>query len=152
MAGYIHNLVLNFKTMLPMENILTLIPQRAPFVMVDELLCSDGNSTQTRFRVKEGNILVMNGEFSEGGLLENFAQTAAAGAGYMAMKEKKPVSAGYIGAVKNFEIFDLPKINDELVTEVRIESRIFDVTIISGTIRRNNTLIAQCEMNIYISK
>src|SRR5450759_4952140 len=114
MAGYIHNLVLNFKTMLPMENILTLIPQRAPFVMVDELLCSDGNSIQTRFRVKEGNVLVMNGEFSEGGLLENIAQTAAAGAGYMSIKEKKPVSAGYIGAVKNLEIFDLPKINDEL--------------------------------------
>lgn len=138
--------------MLPLENILTLIPQRAPFVMVDELLCSDGNSIQTRFRVKEGNVLVMNGEFSEGGLLENIAQTAAAGAGYMAIKEKKQVSAGYIGAVKNLEIFDLPKINDELVTEVRIESRVFDVTVISGTVRHNDTLIAQCEMNIYISK
>ena len=138
--------------MLPLENILTLIPQRAPFVMVDELLCSDGNSIQTRFRVNEGNVLVMNGEFSEGGLLENIAQTAAAGAGYMAIKEKQPVSGGYIGAVKNLEIFDLPKINDELVTEVRIEIRVFDVTIISGTVRHNDTLIAQCQMNIYISK
>jgi predicted hotdog family 3-hydroxylacyl-ACP dehydratase len=138
--------------MLPLKNILALIPQRAPFVMIDELLCSDENSTQTRFRVKEGNVLVTNGEFSEGGLLENIAQTAAAGAGYMTIKEKKPVSAGYIGAVKNLEIFDLPKINDELVTEVRIESRVFDVTVISGTVRHSDTLIAQCEMNIYIRK
>ena len=41
---------------MPLEDILSLIPQRAPFVMVDKLLCSDGNSIQTGFRVKEENV------------------------------------------------------------------------------------------------
>jgi predicted hotdog family 3-hydroxylacyl-ACP dehydratase len=134
------------------EDILLLIPQRPPFVMVDKLLSSDENSTQTAFRVNEENVLVVEGKFSEAGLMENIAQTAAARAGYIAMMENKPVAVGYIGAVKNLEIFDLPKINDELVTEVKIENQVFDVTVISGTVRRNDIVMAQCKMNIFNSK
>jgi predicted hotdog family 3-hydroxylacyl-ACP dehydratase len=134
------------------ENILSLIPQRPPFVMVDKLLKSDEDSTQTFFMVTEENVLVVNGEFTEAGLMENIAQTAAARAGYIASMEDKPVIVGYIGAVKNLEIFDLPKINDELTTEVKIENRIFDITAISGMVRCNGTIVAQCEMNIFISK
>ena len=134
------------------EDILLLIPQRPPFVMVDKLLSSDENSTQTAFRVNEENVLVVEGKFSEAGLMENIAQTAAARAGYIAMMENKPVAVGYIGTVKNLEIFDLPKINDELVTEVKIENQVFDVTVISGTVRRNDIVMAQCRMNIFNSK
>jgi predicted hotdog family 3-hydroxylacyl-ACP dehydratase len=134
------------------EDILLLIPQRPPFVMIDKLLSSDENSTQTAFRVNEENVLVVEGKFSEAGLMENIAQTAAARAGYIAMMENKPVAVGYIGAVKNLEIFDLPKINDELVTEVKIENQVFDVTVISGTVRRNDIVMAQCKMNIFNSK
>jgi predicted hotdog family 3-hydroxylacyl-ACP dehydratase len=137
--------------MLP-EDILLLIPQRPPFVMVDKLLSSDKNSTLTAFRVTEENVLVVKGELSEAGLMENIAQTAAARAGYKAMMENKPVAVGYIGAVKNLEIFDLPKINDELVTEVKIEDRVFDITVISGTVRRNDIVMAHCEMNIFVNK
>ena len=119
--------------------------------MVDTLLGSDEKSTQTGFLVREDNRLVMDGVFSEAGLMENIAQTAAAGAGYRAMLENKPVTVGYIGSVKNFEVFDLPKINDELVTEVKIEDQVFTIIVISATVKRNNILMAQCEMNIFIS-
>ena len=134
------------------ENILSLIPQKPPFVMVDKLLLCDEFSTKTTFRVDEKNVLVNNGEFTEAGLMENIAQTAAVRAGYFALIQNKPVSVGYIGAVKNFEIFDLPKVNDELVTEIKIENQVFDATIISGMVKRNDELMAQCEMNIFISK
>jgi predicted hotdog family 3-hydroxylacyl-ACP dehydratase len=134
------------------ENILSLIPQKPPFVMVDRLLKSDENSTQTSFVVTKENLLVINGEFTEAGLMENIAQTAAARAGYIAIMEDKPVIVGYIGAVKNLEIFDLPKINDELTTEVKIENRIFDITAISGMVKCSGRILAQCEMNIFITK
>jgi len=134
------------------EDILSLIPQRPPFVMVDKLLSSDENSTQTTFRVNEENVLVVNGEFSEAGLMENIAQTAAARAGYMAIMVNNPVVVGYIGAIKNLEIFDLPEINDELVTEVKVKDQVFDMIVITGTVRCNDKLIAQCEMNIFVSK
>ena len=44
-------------------------------------------------------MLVSNGEFSEAGLMENIAQTAAARAGYIAVMENKPVAIGYIMSV-----------------------------------------------------
>ena len=133
------------------ENILPLIPQRSPFVMIGKLLHSDEKLTRTSFVVIEENIFVENGEFREPGLIENIAQTAAAGAGYISRLENKPVSVGYISAIKNLEIFALPKINDELITEIIIEDQVFDFTIIAGRIWCNKTLMAQCEMRIFIS-
>ena len=134
------------------EDILSLLPHRPPFVMVDKLLRCDENSTMTSFNITDENILVVNGEFTEAGLMENIAQTAAAGAGYRAKLQKKPVAVGYIGAVKNFIVLDLPKINDELVTEVKIEEQVFDMIVISGTVKRNDEVMAQCEMNIFTKK
>lgn len=132
------------------ENILACIPQRLPFVMIDTLLYADENIVQTVFTVTAENVLVMNGIFSEAGLLENIAQTAAARAGYMALQENKPVKLGYICSVKNFEIFHLPEINAELVTEVKIETQVAGIIKVAGVVTHNSIRIAQCEMNILI--
>jgi predicted hotdog family 3-hydroxylacyl-ACP dehydratase len=133
------------------EHIQPLIPQRKPFVMIDALLYSDEKVTRTCFQVRQENIFVVNGLFREAGLLENIAQTAAAGVGYMIQKEKKPAPMGYIGAVKNFEVFELPGINEELETEITVTNQIFDITVITGTVICNQKIIAQCEMKIFIT-
>ncbi len=132
------------------ENILNLIPQSQPFVMVSKLLFSDKKFTRTSFIISEDNVFVENGEFREPGLIENIAQTAAAGAGYRARSTNKTPALGYIGAIKNLEIFSLPKINDELITEIIIEDKVFDVTLISGRSWCNEVLIARCEMKIFL--
>ena len=134
------------------ENILDLIPQKTPFVMVANLLYADDKITQTNFTIKEENIFLEKGKFSEAGLIENMAQTAAAGAGYNSKRNNKPVQIGYIGSVKNLEIFSLPKINDEIITEITIENQLFNVTIISGKIWCDETLVAQCEMKIFLDE
>lgn len=136
--------------MTPEEDILLLIPQRPPFVMIDSLLYSDENSTRTTFRVTAENIFVVDGRLREPGLLENIAQTAAARAGAIARMEGKPVAIGYIGAVKHLEIAGLPRVNDELITEIRIEDQVFNVTIISGRVWCNEITLAQCEMKIFV--
>ena len=118
--------------------------------MIDKLVGCDDTCSITTLQVKAENVLVYNGELSEAGLMENIAQTAAARAGYLALKENKPVTAGYIGSVKNFEVLDMPKVGDELFTEIKIENRVFDVTVISGTVTCNHVLIARCGMNIFI--
>ena len=107
------------------ENILNLIPHRPPFVMIGKLLYSEDGLTRTSFLIRGDNIFVENGEFREPGIIENIAQTAATGAGYFAKLNDNPVVVGYIGSVKNLKIFSLPKVNDELITEIRIEQRIF---------------------------
>jgi predicted hotdog family 3-hydroxylacyl-ACP dehydratase len=132
------------------ENIESLIPQRKPFVMIDELSFSDGNQTRTRLQVRADNIFVQNGFLTEPALLENIAQTAAARAGYEANKENAPVRVGYIGAVKNFEVFDLPAVGDIIETEIIIGNQVFDVSVIKGSISCNNRVIAKCEMKIFI--
>jgi predicted hotdog family 3-hydroxylacyl-ACP dehydratase len=137
--------------MITEENILLLIPQRPPFVMIDRLLHSDENITRTAFRVGKENIFVENGRFLEAGLMENIAQTAAAGAGYLSGLENKSVQIGYIGAVKNLEITGLPEIDDELITEIKIESRVFDAGIFSGTVKCNDVVLAKCEMKIFVN-
>jgi len=119
--------------------------------MVDKLLFSDDDITKTSFTVTADNVLVVNGEFTEAGLMENMAQTAAAGEGNMARIEDRPIAIGYIGAVKDFEIFELPQINDELTTEIKIETRLLNVAIASGKVWCNERLIAQCEMKIFIN-
>lgn len=120
--------------------------------MVDALLSADDEGAQTGFLVTANNVLVDNGYFTEAGLMENIAQTAAAKAGYEAMVNNEPVEVGYIGAVKDLEIFALSKIGDQLVTDIKIENHIFDVTVITGTVRCNNEVMATCEMKIFISK
>jgi predicted hotdog family 3-hydroxylacyl-ACP dehydratase len=133
-------------------DILSLIPQKPPFVMADELLFSDDNITRTKFIVPSDNVFVINGEFSEAGLMENMAQTAAAGSGNMARIENRAVSTGYIGQVKNLEIFELPKVGDELLTEIKIEVQVFDAGIVSGKVWCEEKLLAQCEMKIFINQ
>jgi len=133
-------------------DILSLIPQKPPFVMVGELLFSDDNITRTKFVIPNDNVFVVNGEFSEAGLMENMAQTAAAGSGNMARIEDRPVSTGYIGQVKNFEVFELPKVGDELFTEIKTEVQVFDAGIVSGRIWCGDKLLAQCEMKIFINQ
>lgn len=132
------------------EKIIKLIPQRPPIVMIDELTYSDEKCSLSSFLIKEKNIFVVAGKFREAGLVENIAQTAAARAGYNAQQENKPVQVGYIGAVKNLEIFALPQVNDTIETEVAIQNQVFDVTIIIGKVTGNGKLLAQCEMKIFI--
>ena len=134
------------------ENILELIPQKPPFVMVDELLACADNTATTRLTIQADNIFVQDGEFKEPGLVENIAQTAAARSGYVSKTENRPVPVGYIGAVNNLQVHALPGTGDELITEITIENQIFDVTLISGKITCNGNIIVQCTMKIFINQ
>jgi hypothetical protein len=133
------------------QNILELIPQAPPFVMVDTLLYTNELTSRSSFVINDNNCMVDNGFFTEGGLLENIAQTAAARAGYLAKAENKPVSGGYIGAVKDFEVFFLPQAGQEIITEIRIENQFFNVSVITGNVHRNNELVARCEMKVFLN-
>jgi hypothetical protein len=132
------------------QNILSLLPQGEPFIMIEKLLHSDPELTRTSLRITKENVFVEQGIFKEPGLLENNAQTAAAGAGWQAKLQHKDVEKGYIAVVKNWEIFALPVINDEIITEVTVITRILNITVIEGKTWCNDVLIARCEMNLSI--
>jgi predicted hotdog family 3-hydroxylacyl-ACP dehydratase len=133
------------------EDILSLIPQKTPFVMVDKLLACDDNQATTSFLITPDNVMVSAGEFTEGGLMENIAQSAAAGAGYLT-QDSGGHAGGYIVSVKNFEVFALPKVNDMLITTVDKTGRMLGMLMILGTITCNNEVLAKCEMSIFEGK
>lgn len=132
------------------KDILPFIPQRAPFIMIGALLYVDDTTARTSFIATADNVFNEDGFLAEAGLLENIAQTAAAGAGYNALQQGRPAPLGYIAAVKNFEVFSLPAINSELLTEIVTTGQVMNMQLISGKILLNNELIARCEMRIFI--
>lgn len=133
-------------------NIESIIPQRPPFVMISELVYCDDEDTRSKFFVEADNIFLKEEKLMEPALVENIAQTAAARAGWLALNENRPVAIGYIGAIQQLEIFDLPAKGDTLDTEIRVMNQVFNVTLISGKLSCKGRLLATCEMKIFISK
>ncbi|CAN5364529.1 hypothetical protein BH09BAC1_BH09BAC1_17260 [soil metagenome] len=130
-------------------NVQDFIPQRPPMVMIGQLVKSTPEATTTSLVIGVDNILVYNGLFTEAGLVENIAQTAAFHAGYN-RDISKPVQLGFIGALKDLKIHTLPKVHDEIETTVIILHQIMGATVIGGTILHKGELIAECEMKIFL--
>jgi len=130
-------------------NIEALIPQRQPVVMVHELLMASEDTAVSRFVVEPDNIFVSESFLTEAGLIENIAQTAAAHAGYTHRLKNVPVPIGFMAAMKDLVVHDLPEINSLLETTVVITNRIFDVTIIRGVVCQNQRELCSCEMKIF---
>ena len=127
------------------------IPQRPPFVMIGEVISADEKHTLTSFSITADNIMVENGFFTEGGLVENMAQTAGAGTGYMAIKNGKPMPMGYIAALKNVVITALPKINDTIQTEVTFGQIVMNFHQVNGRVLLAENEIASCEFKIFVN-
>jgi len=131
--------------------IIDFIPQRAPFVLVDHILECNSDFTLSKFKVEETHLLCVNGVLQEGGLVENIAQTAAAGHGIFMHSQNKNVVRGFIGSIKKLKIQSLPKIGTELVTKVENLSEVMNVNIIKGSVSdQKGNLYAECEMNIFL--
>ena len=85
------------------EDIKQLIPQREPFIMVDEIEVSDDTHAVTALAVRSGNYFMLpDGTMSETGLIEHIAQSCSALMGCLALGMENP-PIGLIGEVKHFE-------------------------------------------------
>jgi predicted hotdog family 3-hydroxylacyl-ACP dehydratase len=135
--------------MFPSEyNIFDLIPQRPPMAMIDVLIAADEKSARGQLFIMESNLFCDNGVLAEPGLIEFIAQTAAAYTGFKNKTSNKEVREGYIGAIKNLVIYELPRVNGSIQSEIVIENEIVGYTIIAGRVYQDNRLLAECEMRI----
>ena len=133
-------------------NILDLLPQQPPFVMVDKLLYCDHETTTTALTVQEDNIFVENNELTESGVMENIAQTCAARMGYINKYiHSDKVKLGFIGSIKNLVIEELPKTGNELKTTISVVSEVFTITLVNAKVEVREKLIATCEMKISLT-
>ncbi|HSP40457.1 MAG TPA: hypothetical protein VLN46_03415 [Gillisia sp.] len=128
--------------------ILSLIPQKPPFVMVDALFEYTDLTGITGFIIPEDNILVKEDVFSEPGIIEHMAQSMSLHRGYQGFLGglDKP-KTGFIGVIKSVEIFELPKAGTRLRTYVEILHEVMNVTSVSArTEDENGTVLAVSEM------
>jgi predicted hotdog family 3-hydroxylacyl-ACP dehydratase len=135
-----------------MEPITNFIPQRPPMVMIDELVRGESDSAVSSFLIMPDNIFVEDGKFTEPGLIENIAQTAAAMVGHHCVQHKLPVPIGFIAAVKDLKIDFIPPVGSLILTKVKVTNTVMDVTIIGGKVELAEEVICSCEMKILIKK
>lgn len=143
------------KPLLEGKEVSALLPQDPPIEMVDKLWYSQDKASISGLLVTEENMFSQNGELQEPGLIENIAQTAALRLGYIVLEKQKNGESteppiGFIGAIKKLKIHKLPKVGDELVTQIIEGNTVFSVTIIQGETRVNGELVAECEMKIFL--
>lgn len=128
--------------------ILSLIPQKPPFVMVDTLYEYTDLTGITGFMIPKDNILVKDDIFSEPGIIEHMAQSMSLHRGYQGflIGLEKP-KTGFIGVIKSLEILELPKSGTRLRTYVEILHEVMNVTSVSArTEDEQGTVLALSEM------
>lgn len=134
-----------------MENeydILTLLPQRPPMVMVDRLLHCDPVLTETELTIRPDNIMVEDGHLAEIGLLENVAQTCAARMGYINLSSGKEVRVGVIGALRDMEIHARPKVGSTITTRIEVSDEVFGMTLAKAESRCDDTILVSGTIKI----
>lgn len=134
------------------DELLELIPQRPPIVMVDRFFGMDDNISYTGLKVEDSNLFCQNGQLDECGITEHIAQSAAVRVGYLYKKAGENVPVGFIGSVNKMNFYAHPQVGDELQTMIRVEQEIFDITLITATVQVNGERIAEGQLKIFLKK
>jgi len=129
----------------------TVLPQQEPFVMVGNLIAFSSDKSTTETEIKETNIFVDNGHFSPSGMMENIAQTCATRVGfYNKYVLNKDVQVGFIGAVRNYVINDLPPVGSVIQTKVDILQDIFGMTLANAEVVCGDKVFATAEIKLSV--
>lgn len=138
--------------MLQGEEIKQLIPQREPIMMIDTFYGATETTGKSALTVKADNVFCENGELREMGVIEHIAQTSAA---YNGVKNKQNNGAdskpklGYIGEIKKCQVARLPKVGEQLVTEVVVTAQVMNVTLMEATTKIGEETIATCQIKLF---
>ena len=134
-------------------DILSLLPQRPPFVMVDTLLHVDEAGITTALHVGADNLFVEDGHLTEPGIIENMAQTGAARMGYINLYVNHgKVVLGFIGEVKRLAIHRLPRVGECVETTVEVRSEVLSTLLVQATMRTCGEVVAVGSMKICMAE
>lgn len=132
-------------------DVLDLLPQRPPFVMIDRLTAFTADTVTTRLEVRADCIFCNGGHMLAAGLVENMAQTCAARIGYINYISHRPVKIGYIGAVRGLSVYRTPYVDEVLCTTVRVKEDVFGMTLVDARVEVGSELLAEAEMKIALA-
>jgi predicted hotdog family 3-hydroxylacyl-ACP dehydratase len=140
------------------EDVLKYIPQRMPIIVVHSLLEHSDTASTSEFLVETDHLFVRDGKLLESGLMENVAQTSALRSGYHFAQqisgdgELKDPPIGFIGALKNFKIHEVPNVGSVLHTTVTVTYEVMGMQVVEAEVSCNGISIAECEMKIFLSQ
>lgn len=134
------------------NDVLALIPQKTPFVMVDGLLACSEERCESTFTPTADNILAKDGFFTEFGLTEHIAQTGALQSGYLAQLYQTPPPVGFIGQIKDLQIHFMPPVGTQIRTVIEHLHKVANVSVIRGVSTVNGKVCAECEMKIFLQE
>jgi len=123
------------------------IPQRAPFIMIDNLIEATPEKFETDFQVLPDNIFVEKGLLREFALIENIAQSSAAGLAII-MSPREKTADGFIGGISKLRLYDLPKVNNTIYTIVNLIARFENMFLLKGENYVNGRKLLECELKL----
>lgn len=129
-----------------------LIPQREPILMVHGLKEHNEKESLSFFTVEENQLFVKDNCLQAPGLVENIAQTAAARAGYSSFLTNEDPKIGFIGAITQLTIQQLPKVGSIIETKVEEVTAFMNVCVVKGSSSCDGIPLASCEMKIFIQE
>ncbi len=130
-----------------------LLPQQEPFVMISSLVRFDMQTTVTETVVSADNMFVEDGVFTAPGIVENIAQTCAARIGYVNKYIlKKGIQLGFIGAIRDLKVKDLPKVGDTITTTISVIDSVFGMTLVDAVVLNNGAEVASAQMKIAVKE
>ena len=136
------------------EGIKRLIPQREPFMMIDEIEASDGEHAVTALTVlKENYFILYDGTMAETGLIEHIAQSCSALMGLLVLEQENTSDnppVGLIGEVKRFECMRRPNIGEKVCTNIEFGFTFGNVTMATGESRVGDETIAKAQLKIFM--
>ena len=127
-----------------------LIPQKAPFVLIDTLVSTTTDTFCSAFTIPAEHVLVNNGKLLEAGLIENAAQTAALGMGYTAKQLGAPPPLGFIGAISKLAVTGRAAVGDRLETTVIVRYEVMSARVLEANVHCGGKLLATMEMKVFI--
>jgi predicted hotdog family 3-hydroxylacyl-ACP dehydratase len=133
-------------------DVLTLLPQRPPFVMIDHLVHFDKVRTVTETTVRADNLFCEGQQLNPCALMEIIAQTCAARMGYINQYiYRESVKLGFIGAVRNLLVLRTPCVGETLTTTIDVVEEVMQLTLVTATVGVGSETIATAEMKIALS-
>ena len=129
----------------------TLIPHRPPMQWISELIdCTETTATAVA-RFTNDHFATADGFVLETALVECVAQTVAAAMGHRA-RSGNPTgtpAAGMLTGVSNFKVERRPSVDEILEIEVRELKRFGMTSMVTGTVRCDEQIIASGELTFY---
>ncbi|SDG00609.1 Predicted 3-hydroxylacyl-ACP dehydratase, HotDog domain [Bacteroidales bacterium KHT7] len=130
-----------------------LLPQQEPFVMISSLVRFDMQTTVTETIVSADNMFVEDGVFTAPGIVENIAQTCAARIGYVNKYIlKKGIQLGFIGAIRDLKVKQLPKVGDTITTSISVIDSVFGMTLVDAVVLNNGAEVVSAQMKIAVKE